>query len=67
LSQDVHDLSHKDELEAILTMSLDVFDHMSYVLQDELVAVIEFFYLVSSIEESKEICLTIEHDKSPPS
>ena len=65
-------MSHKDEFETMLTMSLDAFDHMSYVLHDELVAMIEPFYLVNSIEESEEICLTIEHDKlllsliSPP-
>ena len=49
LSQDVHDLLHKDELETILIMSLDAFHHMSYVLHDELVAMIASFCLVSSI------------------
>jgi len=52
LSQAVHDLSHKDELETVLNMSLDASKHMPYVLHDELVAMIESFCQVSSIEES---------------
>lgn len=72
LSQDVHDLSHKDELEIMLTMSLDALEHMPHVLHDELVAMIESFCRVNSIEESEEICLTTKLDKlvasliSPP-
>jgi len=67
LSQDVHDLSHKDDLETVLNMSLDAFEHMLYVLYDDSVAMIESFCQVSSIEESEKICLTTEHDKLLPS
>ena len=67
LSQAVHDLSHKDELETVLNMSLDASEHMPYVLHDELVAMIESFCQVTSIEESEKICLTTEHDKLLPS
>lgn len=56
LSQNVHDLSHQDKLETMLTMSLDASEHMPYVLYDELVAMMESFCLVSLIEESEEIC-----------
>jgi len=52
MSQGVHDFSHKDELEIMLTMSLDALEHMPYVLHDELVAIIESLCLVSSTEES---------------
>ena len=41
LSQAVHDLSCKDELETMLNMSLDAFDHMPYVLHADLVAMID--------------------------
>jgi len=67
LSQAVHDLSHKDELETVLNMSLDASEHIPYVLHDELVAMIESFCQVSSIEKSEKICLTTEHDKLLPS
>jgi len=67
LSQAFNDLSHKDELETKLNMSLDASEHMPYVLHDELVAMIESFCQVSSIEESEKICLTTEHDKLLPS
>jgi len=48
-------------------MSLDAFEHMSYVLHDDLVAMIESFYQVSSIEKYEKIYLTTEHDKLLPS
>jgi len=51
----------------MLTMSFDALEHMPYVLYDQLVAMIESFCRVNSIEESKEICLTTKHDKLLPS
>ena len=47
----------------MLIMSLDALEHMAYVLHDELVAMIESFCRVNSIEESEKICLTTKHDK----
>jgi len=52
LTQAIHDLSCKDELETVLNMSLDASNHMPYVLHDDLVAVIDSFCQESSIEES---------------
>ena len=48
-------------------MSLDAFEHMSYVFHDDLVDVIESFYQVSSIEESEKNYLPTKQDKFLPS
>jgi len=35
LSQAMHDLSHKYDLETVLNINLDAFEHMPYVLHDD--------------------------------